>query len=268
MGRRNIDEPPKRLISPAKTSVKAAESRISPVLPKPRDKHSGSVCEKEQVADLAIYPPDFIGPPALEGYTAAHFKRWGWRTEIPRDTFARIGKWGETGVQGIGEHGRILCLCGCGREVKPSKRHTTKFSPRCWEEWAKIHDASTVRRHVFKRDKGVCAECKTDTEALKKATAAKIGEDVRRNWDGNFYFVGFSRAARQAFHSPPGFPSVDSHWWEADHVVPVVEGGGLCSLEGMRTLCIPCHKKATAALAARRAASRRPPSGECLLQLS
>ena len=217
---------------------------------------------------MAIYPPDFIGPPALEGYTAAHFKRWGWRTEIPRDTFARIGKWGETGVQGIGEHGRILCLCGCGREVKPSKRHTTKFSPRCWEEWAKIHDASTVRRHVFKRDKGVCAECKTDTEALKKATAAKIGEDVRRNWDGNFYFVGFSRAARQAFHSPPGFPSVDSHWWEADHVVPVVEGGGLCSLEGMRTLCIPCHKKATAALAARRAASRRPPSGECLLQLS
>jgi 5-methylcytosine-specific restriction endonuclease McrA len=28
----------------------------------------------------------------------------------------------------------------------------------------------------------------------------------------------------------------------------VVEGGGECTLENMRTLCIPCHKRATADL--------------------
>ncbi len=39
--------------------------------------------------------------------------------------------------------------------------------------------------------------------------------------------------------------------WQADHVVAVVEGGGLCGLENYRTLCTPCHKKATADLAAR-----------------
>ena len=46
--------------------------------------------------------------------------------------------------------------------------------------------------------------------------------------------------------------------WEMDHIVPVCEGGGLCGLDGYRTLCIPCHKTETAELAARRAEARRP----------
>lgn len=41
-------------------------------------------------------------------------------------------------------------------------------------------------------------------------------------------------------------------WWEADHILPVVEGGD-SSLDNIRTLCIPCHRAATAALRARRA---------------
>ena len=36
--------------------------------------------------------------------------------------------------------------------------------------------------------------------------------------------------------------------WDADHVVPVVEGGGGCDLENIRTLCLICHRKATAEL--------------------
>jgi 5-methylcytosine-specific restriction endonuclease McrA len=44
------------------------------------------------------------------------------------------------------------------------------------------------------------------------------------------------------------------HLWEADHIRPVVEGGGACGLENLRTLCVRCHKVETARLAARRAA--------------
>lgn len=37
-------------------------------------------------------------------------------------------------------------------------------------------------------------------------------------------------------------------YWEADHIVPVSEGGGCCGLENMRTLCGDCHNKETAKL--------------------
>jgi 5-methylcytosine-specific restriction enzyme A len=51
------------------------------------------------------------------------------------------------------------------------------------------------------------------------------------------------------------------HLWEADHIVPVVEGGGalrdIDPLANLRTLCRHCHKAETAALAARRAQTRR-----------
>jgi 5-methylcytosine-specific restriction endonuclease McrA len=42
-------------------------------------------------------------------------------------------------------------------------------------------------------------------------------------------------------------------YWEADHIIPVSQGGGCCGLENYRTLCIPCHKKMSAKLAKNRA---------------
>ena len=45
--------------------------------------------------------------------------------------------------------------------------------------------------------------------------------------------------------------------WDADHIVPVIEGGGLCGLDGYRTLCRPCHRGVTAELRGRLALRRR-----------
>jgi hypothetical protein len=42
--------------------------------------------------------------------------------------------------------------------------------------------------------------------------------------------------------------------------VPVVEGGGECDLTNIRTLCLNCHRKATAALRDRRKQANSPPS--------
>jgi 5-methylcytosine-specific restriction endonuclease McrA len=47
--------------------------------------------------------------------------------------------------------------------------------------------------------------------------------------------------------------------WDADHIVPVVEGGGECDLANMRTLCLKCHKLATAELRRRRRQARIAP---------
>jgi hypothetical protein len=45
--------------------------------------------------------------------------------------------------------------------------------------------------------------------------------------------------------------------WDADHILEVVNGGGLCGLENYQTLCHPCHKAKTAKLAADLAVKRR-----------
>ncbi len=48
-----------------------------------------------------------------------------------------------------------------------------------------------------------------------------------------------------------------SHEWQADHTLPVAEGGGSCGLDNLRTLCTECHRQETTKLAARRAEARR-----------
>lgn len=76
---------------------------------------------------------------------------------------------------------------------------------------------------VWNRDRGICSICEKDTETHT------INEK-------NMYRVPY----------------------DIDHIIPVVEGGGLCGLDNLRTLCIPCHKKETKILAGRVAKKRRP----------
>ena len=37
-------------------------------------------------------------------------------------------------------------------------------------------------------------------------------------------------------------------FWQADHILPVSEGGGECTMENIRTLCTACHQKETTLL--------------------
>ncbi len=48
-----------------------------------------------------------------------------------------------------------------------------------------------------------------------------------------------------------------SSYWDADHIVPVVEGGGECTMANIRTLCVHCHQRVTKDLARRQASRRR-----------
>jgi len=51
--------------------------------------------------------------------------------------------------------------------------------------------------------------------------------------------------------------SVLRNHWQADHIIPVEEGGGACGLENFQTLCDGCHKAKTKSQAGQRAAERR-----------
>ncbi len=85
---------------------------------------------------------------------------------------------------------------------------------------------------MLARDAGVCALCSTDTllayRQLKRARGEKRAETLAM-W--GLASVG----ARKSL-------------WDADHIVPVAEGGGQCDLDNLRTLCLPCHREVTADL--------------------
>lgn len=147
--------------------------------------------------------------------------------------------------KGKGPNGRNICRCGCGRESSPPRRNW--FSQECVDAWKERNDITTIRRKVYKRDKGICAQCGINTDEAQWLASETLN---RLSWSEQSEF--------RHLIIPPGFPSdLCRDWWEADHIVPVVRGGGQCGLEGYRTLCVPCHKRETARLASERAAERQ-----------
>ncbi len=132
----------------------------------------------------------------------------------------------------VGRKKRLPCRW-CGAVVPPRRR--TFCSAACVHEWKLRTDPGYLREQVFLRDKGVCAACGLDTEALRK-DKRKLDFNARRQFEKDW---GGRR-----------------HLWDADHILPVVEGGGECDLANMRTLCLKCHHEVTAELQRRR--TRRP----------
>ena len=129
--------------------------------------------------------------------------------------------------------GRPLCRW-CTSEVP--KRRRTFCSDGCVHEWKLRTDPGYLRDKVFERDRGVCAACGVDTVALRR-DSRKLDYAARRQFLKTW---GLRENSRKSL-------------WDADHVIPVAEGGGQCDLSNMRTLCIKCHAVATAALRKRMA---------------
>lgn len=104
---------------------------------------------------------------------------------------------------------------------------------------------------MWLRDLGVCGDCGVDTEAAK----LEITRLWRDRWDG---VEGASEAVMALMIERGARPARwPQHLWEADHITPVALGGGECGLEGLRTLCLPCHRSRTAELASIRAQERK-----------
>jgi 5-methylcytosine-specific restriction endonuclease McrA len=106
-----------------------------------------------------------------------------------------------------------------------------------------------MRAAVFERDHGVCALCQADTEALYAEYRKLIPRGTHSLTDG--------KSPAERFRLQHGVPigRAIGDWWDADHIVPVIEGGGECKLSNLRTLCIPCHRIETAKLRQRMASA-------------
>jgi 5-methylcytosine-specific restriction endonuclease McrA len=137
----------------------------------------------------------------------------------------------------------------CGKAVPAGRREWC--SEECIDDY-KVRSGSSVwvREVVFRRDRGICALCQTDTPKLRERlqTLLKRARRIGRH--------ASSEGRLRRWAAGRGFDRCRSSWWDADHILPVVRGGGACGLENYRTLCQPCHKRETARLAALRATER------------
>jgi hypothetical protein len=125
-----------------------------------------------------------------------------------------------------------LPLCRwCDLEIL-AKRRRTFCSDYCVHQHRLRTDPGYLRDQVFARDRGICALCRADTVAIFAALRRARGK---------------ARAAGLSFY---GMASISARrsLWDADHILPVAEGGGQCDLDNIRTLCVPCHREVTAQL--------------------
>ena len=122
-----------------------------------------------------------------------------------------------------------------------------------------------ARAKVEARDKGVCAMCGLDTEALgarwrrqELDLRAAAGEHVGRGRRYKDFPIHLThvlerdeawRVLRTEMEVYFGKwrTAYRTRWslWDMDHIVPVKDGGGQCGLENLRTLCLPCHRQVT-----------------------
>jgi 5-methylcytosine-specific restriction endonuclease McrA len=135
------------------------------------------------------------------------------------------GGWVDRAAVPRGPGGRGLCRW-CALEVPP--RRFTFCSAYCVHEWKLRTQPAYLREQVFLRDRGVCAGCGVDTIAALR--------DVKRSRG--------TRRAQLMLHWALKLP-IRKSLWEADHIVPVVEGGGECDLENIQTMCLRCHRALT-----------------------
>lgn len=150
-----------------------------------------------------------------------------------------------------GPNGRNLCR-RCGIEV--SGRRITFCSDECVHQHKLRTSAQYVRQCVFARDHGVCATCDLDTEKLSRLLLS-IWLQTPESAHQNAWIHGFGNVFRDVSNTWRGYKT--RSLWQADHIVPVVEGGGECGIDNFRTLCLPCHQIVTAELAGRTARRKK-----------
>ncbi|MBL8213300.1 MAG: HNH endonuclease [Bryobacterales bacterium] len=135
------------------------------------------------------------------------------------------GGWVDPADLPKGENGRALCRW-CSLEVPKGRR--TFCSDFCVHEWKLRSNPGYLRECLLKRDRGICAMCGADT--LQDWRILKRSRGERRvlllgKW-------GMTRLHRKSL-------------WDADHILPVHQGGGECDLSNLRTLCLRCHRAVT-----------------------
>ncbi|PBJ74097.1 SNF2 DNA repair protein [Trypanosoma cruzi cruzi] len=115
-------------------------------------------------------------------------------------------------------------------------------SGRCRAAFYIKRSGSVARRSLREADKGICVHCQVDCEMLCSllgaATTWKEREAIldRMHPQMRQYPTLFRRIVENP---------VAGNIWNADHILPVSQGGGEATMDNLQTLCVACHAEKT-----------------------
>nr|CCD15802.1 unnamed protein product [Trypanosoma congolense IL3000] len=128
-------------------------------------------------------------------------------------------------------------------DVVPIENDITMFcSGACRSAFYVKRSSSAARRGVQEADRGICSVCQVDCELIYMLVSAagsrKNREDV------------LEKLHPQLRHHPALFNRIVEHptpgnIWNADHILPVSQGGGAANIDNLQTLCVACHADKT-----------------------
>jgi 5-methylcytosine-specific restriction endonuclease McrA len=122
-------------------------------------------------------------------------------------------------------------------------------SDQCVHEYRIRSSPGYIRKIIYARDRGICAECAIDTkpvktkiEILRKAVVSQFfpKKETEILWDLLERYGHKPKTRTQKY-----LRSRVRSLWEVDHILPVKEGGGGCDERNLQTLCRPCHLRKT-----------------------
>ncbi|XP_077996801.1 DNA annealing helicase and endonuclease ZRANB3-like [Glandiceps talaboti] len=153
-------------------------------------------------------------------------------------------------VQVVDSEGRPLCLfCNKPCRMDQSEPSTSNkniewdsryCSEKCKEDHYVRAQGGYVREQLSSIEHGLCQICGLDAHSLYVHVKSLPKKD-RKDYLAT---TSFSKLPLKLLNNIIDKPS-EGKFWQADHIVPVADGGGLCSLDNFRTLCTGCHRSVT-----------------------
>ena len=148
--------------------------------------------------------------------------------------------------------------CRWCRKPLPSRRNSL-CSDQCVHEYLIAYHTGYMRSLVYERDHGVCQSCGLDTDELARAREKvqkmphRSRAQIQAQTDAT-YLLSEEFAYKNL---PPWLAHKERSLWDADHIIPVAQGGIRLGLDNIRTLCVGCHQKVTKKFAQERAQQKR-----------
>ncbi|XP_074644008.1 uncharacterized protein LOC141900831 [Tubulanus polymorphus] len=131
--------------------------------------------------------------------------------------------------------------------------HTRFCSKQCSEQhWVKT-SREYGRKIIYEVEQGICQICKFNAEQF--FTQIKVTKDLERRAqlikDSPYNILKPEVKDRMVTKPYRG------QFWHVDHIKAVMDGGGQCDIDNLRTLCVLCHQKVTSSQKRQQAINRR-----------